>query len=103
MNDALEILFTGYDRGLDQGVEHAYERSLKVEDALREEVSRLRDERVAAPSAARRSLRLVVPDWYGMASVKWLKEIKAIENPSRASSKCSRTTTGSPRRTRARP
>jgi sulfane dehydrogenase subunit SoxC len=26
-------------------------------------------------------LRLVVPDWYGMASVKWLKEIRALEEP----------------------
>src|ERR687897_2475200 len=38
MDDASEILFSGYDRGLDQGVEHDYERSLTVEDALREEV-----------------------------------------------------------------
>jgi DMSO/TMAO reductase YedYZ molybdopterin-dependent catalytic subunit len=26
-------------------------------------------------------LRLVVPDWYGMASVKWLERIEAIDRP----------------------
>lgn len=26
-------------------------------------------------------LRLVVPDWYGMTSVKWLRSIKAIGEP----------------------
>jgi DMSO/TMAO reductase YedYZ molybdopterin-dependent catalytic subunit len=28
-------------------------------------------------------LRLVVPDWYGMASVKWLARIEAVEKPFR--------------------
>lgn len=82
MNDALEILFTGYDRGLDQGVEHAYERSLKVEDALREEVFLAYEMNgLPLPPQHGSPLRLVVPDWYGMASVKWLKEIKAIREP----------------------
>src|SRR3712207_8467415 len=26
-------------------------------------------------------LRLVVPDWYGMASVKWLRSITAVDKP----------------------
>ena len=26
-------------------------------------------------------LRLVVPGWYGVASVKWLSEIQAVERP----------------------
>ncbi len=82
MNDAVEILFSGYDRGLDQSVEHAYERSLTVEDALREEVF-LAYEMNRMPLSPQHGspLRLVVPDWYGMASVKWLKEIKAIREP----------------------
>src|SRR3954470_11211468 len=37
MDDAVEILFCGHDRGLDRDVEHDYERSLAVEDAMREE------------------------------------------------------------------
>ncbi len=36
--DAVEILFSAYDWGLDRGVEHDYERSLAVEDAPREAV-----------------------------------------------------------------
>jgi DMSO/TMAO reductase YedYZ molybdopterin-dependent catalytic subunit len=82
LDDAVEILFSGYDRGLDQGVEHAYERSLTVEDALRDEVF-LAYEMNGVPLTPQHGspLRLVVPDWYGMASVKWLKEIRAIEEP----------------------
>jgi sulfane dehydrogenase subunit SoxC len=82
LDDASEILFTGHDRGVDQGDEHAYERSLTVEDALREEVF-LAYEMNGAPLPPQHGspLRLVVPDWYGMASVKWLKEIRAIDEP----------------------
>lgn len=81
-DDAVEILFSGYDRGIDQGVEHDYERSLKVGDALREEVF-LAYEMNGMPLPPQHGfpLRLVVPDWYSMASVKWLKEIRAIEVP----------------------
>jgi DMSO/TMAO reductase YedYZ molybdopterin-dependent catalytic subunit len=82
LDDAVEILFSGHDRGIDQGVEHDYERSLSLEDALREEVilaygmnGRPLPPRHGSP------LRLVVPEWYGMASVKWLKEIEAVSEP----------------------
>src|SRR5215203_5414466 len=80
MDDAVEILFSGYDRGIDQGVEHDYERSLKVGDALREEVF-LAYEMNGVPLSPQHGspLRLVVSDWYGMASAKWLKEIRALE------------------------
>lgn len=82
LDDAVEILFSGYDRGLDQGIEHDYERSLTVEDALRDEVF-LAYEMNGTPLPPQHGspLRLIVPDWYGMASVKWVKEIKAIEEP----------------------
>ena len=36
--DALEVVFTGFDRGVQGEVEHAYERSLPVAEARREEV-----------------------------------------------------------------
>ncbi|MEJ7842073.1 MAG: sulfite oxidase [Rubrobacter sp.] len=82
LDDAVEILFTGHDRGLDQGVFHDYERSLSVEDALRDEVFLAYEMNgVPLPPQHGSPLRLVVPDWYGMASVKWLKEIRAIEEP----------------------
>lgn len=82
LDDAVEILFTGYDRGIDQDVEQNYERSLPLEEALREEVI-LAYEMNGQPLPPQHGspLRLVVPEWYGMASVKWLKEIKAISEP----------------------
>lgn len=82
LDDALEIVFSGHDRGIDGGVEHAYERSLTIEEALRDEVF-LAYEMNGAPLSPQHGspLRLVVPDWYGMASVKWLKEIRAVDEP----------------------
>ena len=82
MEDAVEVLFCGYDRGFDRDVEHDYERSLTVEDAMREEVFLAYEMNgVPLPPQHGAPLRLVVPDWYGMASVKWLKEIRALEEP----------------------
>ena len=82
LDDAVEILFTGYDRGVDQNVEQNYERSLPLEEALREEVI-LAYEMNGQPLPPQHGspLRVLVPEWYGMASVKWLKEIKAISEP----------------------
>ncbi|MDQ3386867.1 MAG: sulfite oxidase [Actinomycetota bacterium] len=82
LDDAVEILFSGYDRGLDQGVEHSYERSLNIEDALSDEVI-LAYEMNGSPLPPQHGapLRLIVPDWYGMASVKWLKGIQAVDKP----------------------
>ena len=37
-DNAVEILFTGLDRGVQGDVEHAYERSLPVDEALRPEM-----------------------------------------------------------------
>ena len=42
-------------------------------------------------------LRLLVPDWYGMASVKWLRSITAIAEPFEAFSRLCFTATGAPR------
>jgi sulfane dehydrogenase subunit SoxC len=82
MEDAVEILFSGHDRGYDRDVEHDYERSLTLEDALRGEVFLAYEMNgVPLPPQHGSPLRLVVPDWYGMASVKWLKEIRAIKEP----------------------
>ena len=38
LDDVVEILFAGHDRGIGQDIEHNYERSLPLEEALREEV-----------------------------------------------------------------
>jgi DMSO/TMAO reductase YedYZ molybdopterin-dependent catalytic subunit len=82
--DALEILFTGADRGLHGDDEHAYQRSLILADAMRPEVL-LAYEMNGAPLQPQHGfpLRLVVPGWYGMTSVKWLTSIQAISEPFR--------------------
>lgn len=82
LDDAVELLFTGCDRGVDQGVEQEYQRSLPVEEAMREEVL-LAYAMNGEPLPATHGfpLRLLVPAWYGMASVKWLRSITAIAEP----------------------
>jgi DMSO/TMAO reductase YedYZ molybdopterin-dependent catalytic subunit len=82
LDDAVEILFTGCDRGLDQGVEQDYQRSLPVEQALRDDVllAYAMNGQPIPPSHGF-PVRLIVPDWYGMASVKWLHSITAIAEP----------------------
>src|SRR3954453_21492253 len=82
LDDAVEVVFAGADRGIDQGVEHDYERSLTVADALGGDVLvayAMKGEPL--PPSHGFPLRLVVPDWYGMASVKWLRSITAIPQP----------------------
>jgi sulfane dehydrogenase subunit SoxC len=82
LDAAVEILFTAHDRGIDQDVEQDYERSLPLEEALRDEVI-LAYEMNGRPLPPQHGfpLRLVVPEWYGMTSVKWLKSITAISEP----------------------
>jgi DMSO/TMAO reductase YedYZ molybdopterin-dependent catalytic subunit len=80
--DTVEIVFSGMDRGLEGGAAEQYERSLTLEQARREEVL------VAwaingqpLPPQHGFPARLVVPGWYGMASVKWLQRITAVTEP----------------------
>ena len=79
---AVEIVFTGADRGIQGGVEHAYARSLPVEEALRGDVL-LAYEMNGVPLLPQHGapLRLVVPGWYGMTHVKWLTSVEAVERP----------------------
>jgi DMSO/TMAO reductase YedYZ molybdopterin-dependent catalytic subunit len=79
---ATQIVFHGADRGFDAGVEHHFARSLAVQEALRGEVVLAYAMNGAAlPPQHGAPLRLVVPRWYGMASVKWLQAIEAVERP----------------------
>jgi DMSO/TMAO reductase YedYZ molybdopterin-dependent catalytic subunit len=80
--DAVEVLFTGLDRGFEDGREQTFERSLALDDALREEVLLAYDMN-GAPLLPQHGfpLRLVVPGWYGMASVKWLTRITLVDSP----------------------
>jgi DMSO/TMAO reductase YedYZ molybdopterin-dependent catalytic subunit len=78
-DDAVDIVFTGADHGIERGVEQDYQRALPVADALREEVL-LAYEMNGAPLPPQHGhpLRLIVPGWYGMAQVKWLREITVL-------------------------
>lgn len=81
-DDAIEISFLGADRGFDRGTEHDYGRSLKRDVALGEDVLVVWAMN-GAPLLPQHGfpLRMVVPGWYGMASVKWLNRIEALATP----------------------
>ena len=81
-DEAVELVFAGADRGIQGGVEQNYERSLSLDDAMRDEVIlayAMNGEPV--PPQHGFPLRLLVPGWYGMTSVKWLTRITAVEEP----------------------
>ena len=81
-DDAVEVVFTGHDEGFDLGVRHHFERALPIDEAMADGVILAWDANGAAlPPAHGFPLRLVVPSWYGMASVKWLKAITVIDHP----------------------
>jgi sulfane dehydrogenase subunit SoxC len=81
-DEATEVVFHGADRGIDAGVEHHLARSLTREQALRDEVLVAYAMNGAPlPPQHGAPLRLVVPRWYGMASVKWLGAIEALDRP----------------------
>lgn len=78
-----EILFIGADSGdIEDGREIRFERSVPLDRALHPDTL-LAMEMNGAPLTPSHGfpLRLVVPGWYGVASVKWLTEIRAIEQP----------------------
>jgi DMSO/TMAO reductase YedYZ molybdopterin-dependent catalytic subunit len=81
-DDAVELVFSGVDRGIQGGIEQDYQRSLSVADATRPEVllawemnGRPLEPQHGAP------VRLIVPGWYGMTHVKWLNSIEAVDRP----------------------
>jgi DMSO/TMAO reductase YedYZ molybdopterin-dependent catalytic subunit len=82
---AVELLFAGSDRGeVAPGRAVAFERSLPANAARREDVL-LAWEMNGEPLSPDHGhpLRLVVPGWYGVASVKWLVRISALDRPFR--------------------
>jgi DMSO/TMAO reductase YedYZ molybdopterin-dependent catalytic subunit len=77
-----EVVFTGLDRGVQGDVEHDYERSLPVDEALRDDVLlawAVNGQEL--PPQHGYPLRLVVPGWYGMTHVKWLRSITVADGP----------------------
>jgi len=84
--DALEVLCEGADRGseADHPAMMPFARSLPLDKALDPDtllVSRMNGE-LLEPSHGY-PLRLFVPGWYGVASVKWLRRIEVLERPFR--------------------
>jgi DMSO/TMAO reductase YedYZ molybdopterin-dependent catalytic subunit len=81
--DAIEVRFTGIDQGkVRTGRTEKYVRSLPLEVALHEDTI-LAWQMNGEPLPLQHGfpLRLVVPSWYGMASVKWLGEITILTEP----------------------
>jgi len=80
--EAVDVVFTGADHGIERGLEQDYQRALPVTEALREDVL-LAYEMNGAPLPPQHGapLRLVVPGWYGMAHVKWLRRITLVAQP----------------------
>jgi DMSO/TMAO reductase YedYZ molybdopterin-dependent catalytic subunit len=79
---AVEVVFTGIDHGMEGEVEQDYARSLPLPEALREDVL-LAYEVNGQPLPPQHGfpLRLIVPNWYGMTSVKWLRSIEVVADP----------------------
>jgi DMSO/TMAO reductase YedYZ molybdopterin-dependent catalytic subunit len=81
-DDAVEVVFSGLDHGFEGEEELDYQRSLSLMDAYRPEVL-LAYEMNGQPLPPQHGfpLRLVVPGWYGMTSVKWLSRITLVDRP----------------------
>jgi len=79
---AAEIVFTGLDQGVEGEQVQFYQRSLTVAEAMHDDVL-LAYEMNGEPLPAQHGypLRLMMPGWYGMASVKWLGRIEAVREP----------------------
>ncbi len=83
---AVEAVFSGADHGPDEVVgdppELTYERSLPVAKAMHPDTLLAYEMNgEVLPSLHGFPLRLVVPGWYGMTSVKWLVGIRVLDHP----------------------
>lgn len=83
-DDVVEIVVSGADRGTPEGAPHpiAYARALPL-DKARDPSVLLALEMNGAPLPLDHGapVRLVVPGWYGMASVKWVARVTATTEP----------------------
>jgi DMSO/TMAO reductase YedYZ molybdopterin-dependent catalytic subunit len=86
-SDALELVFEGADHGIPEKQlkpknEIHYSRSVPLTSAMKPEVLlawQMNGENLSEAHGA--PLRLVVPDWYSVASVKWLTTISVVSRP----------------------
>jgi sulfane dehydrogenase subunit SoxC len=79
---AVEVVFRGADRGMQGDEDQTYARSLTLAEAVGPDVL-LAYEMNGRPLEPQHGfpLRLIVPGWYGMTSVKWLTSIEAVPAP----------------------
>lgn len=80
---AVEVLFLGADRGdVEPGRNEVFARSLKIDMALHSDTL-LAWKMNGDPLTPKHGypMRLVVPGWYGMASVKWLTQVTLLTEP----------------------
>ncbi|MES9740402.1 molybdopterin-dependent oxidoreductase, partial [Peribacillus frigoritolerans] len=78
---AKEVVVEGYDYGLRTDLDevYTYTRSLPIEKALHEDtIIAYEYNNQPIPFKHGYPLRLIVPQWYAMASVKWIKQISVI-------------------------
>src|SRR3954453_14327264 len=81
-DDAVEVLFTGLDRGVEGDIEQTFQRSLTLADAVGDDVLMAWGLNGGPlPPQHGFPLRLVVPGWYGMTNVKWLARITVLDEP----------------------
>lgn len=79
---AVDVVFSGLDRGFEDGELQTFARSLTVDQALGDGaiLAYEIDDRPLPPQHGF-PLRLVVPGWYGMTNVKWLAAIDVVGEP----------------------
>jgi DMSO/TMAO reductase YedYZ molybdopterin-dependent catalytic subunit len=81
-SDAVEVVFTGADRGVEHDVEQPFARSLTVAEATGPDaLLAYAVNGQPLPPQHGSPLRLVVVGWYGMTNVKWLASITAATKP----------------------
>jgi DMSO/TMAO reductase YedYZ molybdopterin-dependent catalytic subunit len=81
---AADVVFTGADHGIERGVEQDYQRALPLAVAAGDDPEVLVATAMNGaplPPQHGRPLRLVVPGWYGMAHVKWLRSVTVSAVP----------------------
>jgi DMSO/TMAO reductase YedYZ molybdopterin-dependent catalytic subunit len=79
---ASDVVFTGLDRGVEGGEEQDYARSLPLAELLEGDALLAYEVNgVPLPPQHGFPLRLLVPGWYGMTSVKWLGRITIVDAP----------------------
>eukprot|EP00933_Yihiella_yeosuensis_P050194 TRINITY_DN47960_c0_g1_i1.p1 TRINITY_DN47960_c0_g1~~TRINITY_DN47960_c0_g1_i1.p1 ORF type:complete len:493 (+),score=96.48 TRINITY_DN47960_c0_g1_i1:50-1528(+) len=75
--NAAQVIFTGADKGIEKGEVQYFQRSLSLEDAKRGHVLLCYEMNGQDLTPAHGApVRIIVPGWYGMASVKWLTSIE---------------------------